>query len=426
MDLTKQLNSADAELQQLQGRSDSIRSLLGNFEKRVAETAANPAFIKSNSTIATRATASAASTSSKTKVYAVAGGFIGFTLGSLLSVLLELRDKGFRTSAQVQEHIGPLTVSATPRVPGRRRRFPADIILDDNRSAFAEAFRVSWANIQLAIPGPKLAPFAGGTSQGSVLGITSAASGDGKSVHALALARTAALAGENVVLVDADLRRAGVSRLVDHQDFPLTLSDFLQHRCTAEDIIAIEERSGVHFVPSVPGDIAWTTRDLQRFFNFIENLKNRFAVVIVDLPPVLGLAETIRLAAAADGLALVVRWGRTERQRVQFALEALRTANASVNAVILNDIDLRAQRRRGYYDHSLIYTDNSLYRVGSGYREPAPQDAPPLTAPSSDIYSDTEYAITEESAPPRAADAPRESSRPGASAIERWYDKYHG
>jgi polysaccharide biosynthesis transport protein len=422
MDLTKQLNSADAGLQQLQGKSDSIRALLTNFEQRVAETAANPAFITPNSTVASRATALAASTSSKTKVLAVAGGFVGFTLGSLLSVLLELRDKGFRTSAQIQEHIGPLTVSATPRVPGRRRKFPADIILDDNRSAFAEAFRVSWTNIQLAIPGPRSASFVGETAPHIVLGITSAASGEGKSVHTLALARTAALAGENVVLVDADLRRAGVSRLIE-QDFSLTLSDFLQHRCTADDIIAIEERSGVHFVPSVPGNIAWTTKDLRRFFNLVEYLRNRFAVVLIDLPPVLGLAETIRLAGAVDGVALVVRWGRTDRQHVQFALDALRTANTSAIAVILNDIDLRAQRRRGHRDHSLVYyTDKRLYRVASGYREPAPQDASPVTAPSPDTHSDAE-----ESTEPQLPDALSEQPhRTGGSAIERWYDRYRG
>jgi polysaccharide biosynthesis transport protein len=420
-DLSKQLNSADAGLQQLQGKSDSIRSLLANFERRVAETAANPAFITPNSIVATRATALDAATSSKTKTLAVAGGFVGFTLGSLLSLLLELRDKGFRTSAQIQEHIGPLTVSATPRVPGRRRKFPADIILDDNRSAFAEAFRVSWTNIQLAIPGPGSASFVGETRPRAVLGITSAASGEGKSVHTLALARTAALAGENVVLVDADLRRAGVSRLIE-QDFSLTLSDFLQHRCTADDIIAIEQRSGVHFVPGIPRDIAWTTKELQRFFNFVEYLRNRFAVVIVDLPPVLGLAETIRLAGAVDGVALVVRWGRTDRQHVQFALDTLRTANTSAIAVILNDIDLRAQRRRGYRDYSLVYTDKGLYRVASGYREPAPQDASPVTAPSPDTHFDVE-----ESTEPQAPDALSvQPHRTAGSAIERWYDRYRG
>src|SRR5215469_2703893 len=128
-ELTNQLNSADAGLQQLQGKSDSIRSLLVSFEKRVAETAANPAFITPNSTIASRANALAATTSSKTKTLALAGGFSGLILGSLLSLLLELRDKGFRTSAQLLQQIGGLTVTGTPRAIGRRRQSPADIIL---------------------------------------------------------------------------------------------------------------------------------------------------------------------------------------------------------------------------------------------------------------------------------------------------------
>ena len=55
MELTKQLNLADAGLEELQGNAELIRSLLANFEKRVAETAANPAFITPNSTVASRA-----------------------------------------------------------------------------------------------------------------------------------------------------------------------------------------------------------------------------------------------------------------------------------------------------------------------------------------------------------------------------------
>ena len=424
MELTNQLNSADAGLQQLQGKSDSIRSLLINFEKRVAETAANPAFITPNSRIASRANASAATTSSKTKILSFAGGFVGFTLGSLLSLLLELRDKGFRTSAEVQEHVGLPTVSATPRVPGRQRKSPADMILEDDRSAFAEAFRVSWANIQLAVAGPTSASLISGTRPGTVLGITSAASGEGKSLHALALARTAALAGENVVLVDADLRRSGASRLLD-QDFCFTLNDFLEGRCTADDVIAIEKRSNVHFVPSVPGDVAWTSQDLRRFFNFVDYLKNRFAIVIIDLPPILGLAETIRLSMAADNIALVIRWGRTERQLVQFALDALRSASASRIAVILNDIDLKSQRRRGYRDRSLVYTDKGLYRAASGYRKPAATQAASSTVSMAAAGPDAGSEETDR-LEPQTDDAPRIGPHTAGSAIERWYDKYRG
>jgi succinoglycan biosynthesis transport protein ExoP len=424
--LTAQLNSADVGLEQLQGKAESIRSLLLNFEKRIAETAADPALITPNSIIASRANASATSTSSKTKPLALAGGFVGFTLGSLLSLLLELRERGFRTSAQVQQHIGSLSVSATPRALGRHRKFPADIILNDPRSGFAEAFRVSWANIQHALEGPRSA-VSGSKGPGSALALTSASTGEGKSVHALALARTAALAGEDVVLVDADLRRSGVSRLLGRH-FRFTLRDFLDGRCATEDVIIAEERSGAHFVPSVPTERAWTTHDLRRFFNLVHHLKQRFAVVMIDLPPVLGLAETVRLVRAADSSVLVVRWGRTERQSVQCALEALRSASVSTIAVILNDVDLKALRRRGYRDRNAVYLDKNLYRVAppSEVAAASPASAPP----TSSWMADAEPVAASESSPSETqrdeAAVAREQTHSTGSAITRWYDQYHG
>ena len=421
-DLTKELNTADAGLQQLHGRAESIRSLLVNLEKRLAETAANPAFVIPNSTIASRANASAAGTSPKSRLLAGVGGFVGFSIGSLLSVLVELRDKRFRTSAQVQEYIGSVAVSATPRAVGRYRKSPADIIVNDNKSAFAEAFRVSWAKIHFAVAHPK-SVVVNARGPGIALGITSAASGEGKSVHALGLARTAALAGEKVVLVDADLRRSGVSRLIN-QDFCFTLRDFLNERCGANDAIVIEEPSGLHFVPAASSDLAWSTRDLRRFFDFIDYLKQRYALVIIDLPPVVGLAETIRLAPAADHIALVIRWGRTERQFVQFALDILRSASISMVAVILNDVDLKSQRRRGYRDHTLVYTDKGLYRTDSEYREPVTRvsssSIASMAAAKPDVHFETDRSE------PQIGDALRDERRPTGSAIERWYDQLRG
>jgi Mrp family chromosome partitioning ATPase len=344
------------------------------------------------------------------------------TLGGLLSVLLELRDKTFRTSTQVEQQIGSLRVGATPRASRRARKSPADVVLTDQLSVMAEAFRVSWANIQLAMQASKrTSAFAEGRC-GMALGITSAATGEGKSTHALAFARTAALAGEKVVLVDADLRRSGVSRLLD-RDYSFTLLDFLRGQCTADAVIAAEERSGIHFVPSTPVQATWTRQGIQRFYNLVDYLKQRFAVVIIDLPPVLGLAETLHLSIPADNIVLVIRWARTERQIVQFALDALHNAGAVVNAAILNDIDLRAQQRCGYRDRSVVYTDADLYRTAPGARHPAPQ--------ASMLAMTTELEANLVPAP--AADNQRNRSEfrgnatktttAGGSDIERLYDR---
>jgi uncharacterized protein involved in exopolysaccharide biosynthesis/Mrp family chromosome partitioning ATPase len=428
MDLTKHVNSADAGLRQLEGKAQSIRTVLRGFEKREEETAADPAFITSNSTIVSRANPSAAWSPSKAPMLAVAGGFVGMTLGSLLALFLEHRDKTFRTSTQVQQQVNLQTIGATPRAAHRRRKSPADMLLDDSRSAVAEAFRLSWANIQLAIEGPNTGSSFGGKGTGTVLGITSAAAGEGKSTHALAFARTAALAGDKVVLVDADLRRSGVSRVLGGGP-RFTLSDFLQGRCTADEVVAVEERSGTNFVPSTPFDAPWTSQDLRRFGELIGHLKSQFALVIIDMPPILGLAETIRLTVAADSIALIVRWRRTERQLVRYALDTLRNAGASASAVILNDIDVKALQRLGYQDCAVHYPDDGLYRVGPECRRHFAR--PPLTGAAGSWDEDLEANGQEER--PRNIDHER-SSDPVAegpvtaarSDIERLYAKYRG
>jgi polysaccharide biosynthesis transport protein len=425
VELTKQINSADAGVQQLQSNAESIRALLRDFEKRAEETAASPAFIISNGIIASRANPSAAVTSSKFTVLSFGGGFVGLTLGSLLSLFLEVRDKTFRTSTQLEQQIGSLRVGATPRAGRRGRRSPADALLDNHNSVLAEAFRLSWANIQLALDGPRYASFPG-TRSGVAIGITSASTGEGKSTHALAFARTAALAGEKVVLVDADLRRSGVSGLLK-ESFCFTLKDFLESRCSAEQVVTMEGPSGAHFVPSTPIASPWTRHDIQRFATLVDYLKGRFSIVIIDLPPILGLAETIRLSTVADCVTLIIRWGRTDRRFVQFALHALGSAGVSVTAAILNDIDIRAQQRRGYHDRSAVYTDDGLYRTTPKNRELVSQ----LTLDGSDVTGGKQDVDLPTQTPdPRGhrsedREGSHEPALSAGSDIERLYNKTH-
>jgi polysaccharide biosynthesis transport protein len=420
LELTKQVNSADAGLRQLEGKAESIRTVLHGFEKRAEETAADPAFITSNSTVISRANPSAAFSSSKVPVLGAAGGFVGLTLGSLLALLLEHRDKTFRTSTQLQYHVSSRVIGATPRAARRGQKSPADMLLDDGRSAIAEAFRLSWAKLQLAIEGPDRAPF-GEKGPGIALGITSAAAGEGKSTHALAFARTAALAGDRVVLVDADLRRSGVSRLIGG-DLRFTLSDFLQGRCRADDVVAVEEQSGIFFVPSIPLKAPWTSQDLRRFSELIDHLKSQFALVIIDMPPILGLAETIRLTVAADVMALIIRWGRTERQLVRYALDALRNAGAFASAVILNDVNVKAQQRRGYRDHSVVYEGEGLYRVCPAPQAPLPVADLPAGDPEAKKPAEPPWVVDRG----RLEDPADKSATLAKSDIERLYAKYSG
>jgi polysaccharide biosynthesis transport protein len=358
VELTKRVNVADAGLQRLGGNAESIRVVLHSLQKRQEETAADPALIISNSSLVSPADVADVSTFPMIFALAGLGGTGGILLGGLLALILERRDKTFRTSTQVEQLLGLRTIGAMPHASRLIRRSPADLVLKDSRSVFAEALRIAWASMQLTIRDPRRLRVGrraiAGSRAGTALGVTSATANEGKSTYALALAQTAALAGEKVVLIDADLRRSGATGLLRLKP-RLMLNDYFQGICTIGELIAAEVNAGMFFIPSTPTKMIWTNRELRKFVELVFQLKKEFGLVVIDLPPVLGLAETVPLALAAENLAIVIRWGRTKRQLVQFALDALRDAGILPNAVILNDVDIKAQLRCGYRDRTVVY-----------------------------------------------------------------------
>ena len=260
------------------------------------------------------------------------------------------------------------------------------------------------------------------------LGITSASTGEGKSTHALAFARTAALAGEKVVLVDADLRRSGVSRLIE-QSFCFTLQGFSHGRCTADEVVCLRRALGCSFRAEHPrARPLGPARTSGDFTNFIDHLKEQFAVVIIDLPPILGLAETIRLSIAADKVALIIRWGRTERQFVQFALDALRSAGVHASAAILNDIDLRAQHRRGYRDRTMVYGDENLYRSSPAITTSNSEERTTsvVEASAANAIVDRPSIPSPDRQPVRSGKSHERETTDSHSDIQRLYNRYLG
>ncbi len=145
-------------------------------------------------------------------------------------------------------------------------------------------------------------------------------------------------------------------------------------------MISAEESSGLHFVVSEPIQLLWTTQSLRRFAELIDRLKLQYTTIIVDMPPILGLAETVRLTSVVDGMVLIIRWGRTERDMVRYALDALSAAGIFATAVILNDINLRTQRWRGYSDRTFVYSDKGLYRAAGSTRRTPMRSALPVAS----------------------------------------------
>jgi protein-tyrosine kinase len=175
--------------------------------------------------------------------------------------------------------------------------------------ADAEAYRALYAAIRTARDGAPL----------GVLGVTSAARGDGRSTTAANVAFVAAReTGREVALVDADLRRPGLHRLLGC-DGEVGLSDVLANR--ADDEAAVwHHPSGIAFVAGGRPEPEPARRLRHpRWLRFLGHLRSRFDEVVIDLPP-LALTETRLLLAHCDGAVLVLRAGLTGARQIRDAV----------------------------------------------------------------------------------------------------------
>jgi capsular exopolysaccharide synthesis family protein len=204
------------------------------------------------------------------------------------------------------------------------------VSLTNPRSAAAEQYRVLRYRLEiLAKQGHK------------ALAFTSPQSGDGKTTTAVNTALALGRGGRNkVVLVDADLRRPSVARMMGLRARE-GLCDVVADRTQLGSCLWRFGTDQLYVLPAgnVPDDIGTVLYDA-RLATMLAELKSRFDFLVLDVPPVLPLADVPTLCRDLDGALLVVRAGVTPRELVAAAVDAL--YGVPVHGVVLNAVDPRA------------------------------------------------------------------------------------
>lgn len=271
---------------------------------------------------------------------------LGLGVGAAVITVQELMGGGLRTAEDVEDRLGLPVLAAVPRAAKGVAK-PADQLIERPTSFFAEALRIARA----AIMGVR------GTESPKVVAITSALPSEGKTTTALAFARTLAIANARTLLIECDVRRAALRAIVNTPTPAVGLVQVLRGEAPLDAAI-------------VPGDVGNLDQLLvtdpfyssENIFGegamerVLDSVRDRYDHIVLDLPPLVGLADGRFVAVLAEATAIVVRWEETPQNAVASAVKMLRSDGANPVGVIFTMVDSSAEVMGGLY-YSKKYSD---------------------------------------------------------------------
>lgn len=268
---------------------------------------------------------------------------LGFACG--LVFLRDQLDDRLRVPEDVEAKIGLPLLGVIPR---STEEDPA-AELADPKSILAESYSALRTSLLYS------------TREGlpGILLVTSAQASEGKTTTSYAVARGFARVGKRVLLVDADLRRPSVHKVLGIEN-KKGLSSLLVGQLTPQETILASEFEGLDVLPA--GPIPPSPAELlssPRMAALLEQFDQQYDLIVIDSAPILGLADSTELAALADGVMVVIEASRGRGGQLRNALRRLRSSSPVVLGAVLTKFDPKAAGN-AYYS----YYGYEYYRYG--------------------------------------------------------------
>jgi len=349
-------NAAGVRLNELERNAESVRTLYESFLNRFQETTSTEGLQESDARIVSSAAIPNRPSSPNVPLNLAIGLGIALALGVAAVVLAIMLDTGVITAEDVEHkfglpHLGSVPLLASVVDPDDRDDTPADHVVRRPLSSFAEAVRALRASILFSRIGHQV----------RVITLTSALPAEGKTNTALCLARVSAQSGLKVALIDCDLRRRNVNRLLAVEP-EHGLVEVLNGSISLDEAMMLDEPSGAWVLPLAKN--SFTSRDVfgsPEMDRLLATLRQNFDLVILDTAPVLAVSDTRLIAAKSDAVVFLARWRATPEKAIAAALKVLEQAGAHVAGVGLTQVDMKAQARYGYGDAGYYYGSYKKY-----------------------------------------------------------------
>ncbi|WP_018156644.1 polysaccharide biosynthesis tyrosine autokinase [Demetria terragena] len=276
------------------------------------------------------------------------GALLGVLLGLGVAIVRRRQDTRLRAPEDVEAQIGASVLAVVPEtkaLAGGARQAAGE---DSFQSR--EALRQLRTNLR----------FVDVDHRPRSIVVSSARMGEGKSTTSVNLARVLAESGENVMLVDADLRRPSVAGIFD-LDASVGLTQVLAGTATLADAVQLAEHRNLSIltagqIPPNPSELLGS----HRMESLLDQLTETY-LVILDAPPLLPVTDAALLTASADGALIVVRAGETREEQVARAVQNIRNVGGKVLGAVLNRVNTKRLNRIVYGESQYGYGAYGTY-----------------------------------------------------------------
>ena len=256
-------------------------------------------------------------------------GFLaGSMLGILMALLFEYLDDTLRTPQDIEKHLQMPVLGIIPKLV---KQSPEEV-QKDPRSAFSESYRSVRTALQFC------------TDRGTpkILLITSPASGEGKSTAALTLARGLSQLGKHVLLIEGDMRRPSLAKTL-RRPADVGLSNLLAGGITMAQAVMKTENPRLHVIFS--GPVPPNPTELlagPKMISLLMTAGMKYDQIIIDGPPVLGIADAPVLANIATGTLLITKSAATQISSAKASIKRLHAAHARLIGAMINQHNHKA------------------------------------------------------------------------------------
>ena len=260
------------------------------------------------------------------------GVVVGLVVGFGLAFFIEYLDTSVKTIDDVERTLQSPVLGVIPQNVG--------YLLDEGaESPHAEAYRVLRTNLLFSRKDDKL----------NTIAVVSAGAGEGKSTTVCNLATVFAQGGQRVLMVDSDLRRPTLHRLMQVAN-TLGLTNYLLKQNTLEEVIQTTKLPTLDFMASgkLPSSSLGVLSSAQ-MRDLITELKRRYDYVFFDSPPIMGVSDASILASEVDMTLQVIQYRRYPQPMNIRAKQLIEKVGGNLIGIVLNNINMSQDENYYYY-----------------------------------------------------------------------------